>query len=457
MWLASTNRRELLDILLSGKGLSKISLQDNFHLDELSILDRDANVVWMEEPKLGENLPSLIVIDDVERDSFFAQINSHAGGPSPITAYSRVISSREARLLFSQKKTAGQTAIINGLVGLSYCEAIVHAGGTLTASELNPAICKRTVAYAWAKALANDIPYELLITLVENWFEALRISSGSERVSAMTFAIESATPIFETVIALYFKNSASDPIVSLCEAIIDDDEISLHKSWDRLSTRLEKHISLSEISSLAREDRGAYLQFALRSLELSGDWRDAALCAFLATRISPGTFEHLEFLMNEGGAKTAMWYSFLSALKKPRGELGFAGGLGSRVIRDIFLRESIKERPKADIALSELHVLARGGLESLAKRLGQVNSVEIEVVPLVTCSFRFHSKKSRQAELFDKGDANGAISNKQTLEDEPVKMQIESIIRALEKLQKAIPESSSGQFKTTPRRTRKTK
>lgn len=455
MWQARVSRRELLEIVVSGKKFAKFKFDEIFSLDAALPLNRDVIMLWDVEPALRVTLPSIIIVDDSERDALFAQINSNPGGPSPLTAYCRVLIESEARIIFKARSNTGERSAIDALVGVSFCEAMIHSGGVLHPLDLSPAICKRTVAFAWCRGLANGLPASALEDIIDNWFESRRLCNGTEHATGMKFTVDSAIPIFRVATALFLGIPADNPILSLCEALIEDNYIDLQRHWRLLSARLSKNVSLEEISESAREERGAYLQFALASLSDSDDWINSALCAFLATRVSPGTFEHLEFLIERGGHNVAMWYCFFVGLEQPRGILGFFGGLGSRVARDITRTERVEERPTADVSLSELRVLARGGLDGMSRRLGHSNEIEVEIMPLLNCSFRFNNKSIRQQEMFEESSSDLTTATSSKLTPLSPSEQIESIIRALEDLGKSLPIKKSDQFKTAPRRVRR--
>ena len=455
MWQATVSRRELLEAVLSSKKPVGIHFEKAILLDADYPLNRDVLMIWSEEPSPRSVLPSLVVVGDNERDAIFAQINSNSGGPSPFTAFCRVLSESEARLFSRVRQSDGDSTVIEGLVGVAFCEAMIHAGGALHPADLSPAICKRTVAFAWAKAVSNGVPVESLELLIDNWFEALHVCNGAERIPGMKLVVASEISIFMVATSLYFGMPLNDPVGQLCEALIQNDDLAMQKQWRILSSRLSASISLREIEESSREERGSYLQLALNTLTESDDWMSAALCGFLATRVSPGSFEHLEFLLQRGGPRVALWYSFFAALQRPRGVLGFSGGLGSRVVRDISRTESIYERPTADVSLAELRVLARGGMESIARRLSHSNEIEIEILPLLNCSFRFNAKQVKQHDLFEKNGSDQGLMPQPELDSLSPIDQINFIIRSLEKLGKNIPDIRENHFKTTPRRTRK--
>ena len=62
-------------------------------------------------------------------------------------------------------------------------------------------------------------------------------------------------------------------------------------------------------------------------------------------------------------------------------------GVGQRVLRELAAISDPVSRPSADIAFTELRVLERVGIETMALRFGHVGEVEVELVPGVTSSF----------------------------------------------------------------------
>jgi hypothetical protein len=159
---------------------------------------------------------------------------------------------------------------------------------------------------------------------------------------------------------------------------------------------LDHQVSLESLAAGTREERGTYLQQALRTAS-AGNLCDevAAACAFLATQIAPGSLEHLEVLRGTGSAAVVLWYAMYAALQSPNEILSTQNGVGHRVLRDIAREEKRMSRPSADIAYSELKALERLGLESMARKFGHVGEVEVELVPFVTSSFSYHPKGTR--------------------------------------------------------------
>ncbi|WP_198120342.1 hypothetical protein [Massilia rhizosphaerae] len=402
MWHSELLRRELFDLILTGRTPACARANDKdilYHIpqDHLSSL-----VCWKTDPSKEQLLPALIIIHDDEVTNFLAAINSGTNGPSPFTAFSRVITTAEARLYSQVRREKGEQKALQGLISLSFAEAIHYAGGRIQPTELTPAICKRTLAYGWAKALANGVPVEHVQNFVDSWLETVSLTNSGARLDLMRQQKGLLTELLHLASHLFYGTHSSNPISSLSEALIEDKPMLTENSWDRLTRDWSQQFSLKEFEASTREERMALFQNSLNRLSANLDLTgySSALSAFLATQISPSSFEHFSILSSRD-RQLAIWYMFMAGLQQPRGLLGFNGGLGSRLLRDVNRIESLLDGPVGDISLRELRVLARAGLEGISKRLGHSNEIEVEVIPLVTCSFRFQPSQAKQVSLFD--------------------------------------------------------
>lgn len=402
MWRAELLRRELLEVLFTGKPLIVPEIENECLFIEIPELHRKSLAFWKTDPARESALPSVVVVQDDEITDFFASMNASISGPSPISAFCRVLGSSEAKSYSRVRHTEPVKEVLNGLISLSFAEATTYAEGKIQAPDLTPAICKRTLSYGWAKALISGVPLEHLDKFVSSWLEAASLTSSATRVDVIRRQTTTLVEILRLAGTLFYNAYVSTGVASLCEGLIEHDTPLMEHSWIKLTRDWRERISLFEFEKLTREERSGFFLHALEELKsdatLSG--YAPAACGFLATQISPGSFEHLPFLSSVND-RVAFWYSFMTGLQTPRGILGFRGGLGSRILRDANQQENFIDGPIGDISLNELRILARGGLESLAKRLSHSNEIQVEVVPLVTCTFRFQLSQNRQHNLFE--------------------------------------------------------
>lgn len=455
MWQAVVTRREFLDRVLSGQtgAISPINTAELF--SSLPARKRELLISWRDDPRIDASFPTVAVMPDDELLDFFAALNASPSAPAPFSAFCRVISVSEAAQ-YSQHSsdTGGPRKILEALLGLSFAEAISHSGKLLKPLDLSPAICKRTVAYTWAKALANGVPLEQFNTLINGWFDALALTGAGERIPPMREVIDSEGIILRTAVEIFYglPNPNASAISMLCEALVDGHKDSIEHFWQKLTFDLPNPVTLSAISTSTREERGSMFQTTLNSLYSTApkDERTPAICAFLATQIAPGSFEHFEVLLSQDDRRLLLWYSFFAALQKPKGYLGFSGGLGSRLLRDVDFLEAFSSGPVGDVSLRELHVLSRGGLESLSKRIGHSNEIEVEIVPLATGNFRFSSRQFKQADLFEAHKATELPPNPEDILSPDEKLL--QIIKTLESLRGNLNSGDTTSITKTPGR-----
>jgi hypothetical protein len=456
MWRSEITRRDLFELISTGRPWLALPTTDDDLFDSLPDRPRVVEARWNVDPARERSFPVVIIVHDEEVNDFLAAVNSSNSGPTPLSAFSRIVTKTEALRYFRTRKCSGIQTALQGLIGLSFGEAIRYADGRIQETELTPAICKRTIAYGWAKALSNGISIEQLDSYISHWTEAQTLTSTMSRVHLPLEQSDNLHTILQLASRVFYENSdSSDPIETLCEALVNSDTRLMERAWEAATRSFPQRFTLAEFASSTREDRSTQFYSFLEQSKLnkSIDRQSGyALSAFLASQISPGTFEHMPVLRNHD-ASLSLWFSFIVGLQQPRGILGFSGGLGSRLQRDINRRERFKDGPIADISLRELRILARAGLEPISKRLGHSNEIEVEVIPLVTCSFRFQNLQNKQIALFDPPAPSPAV-----VDDDSKERQLKSlkkIMAAVEELSIQIGAESDISAAKSTKRTRK--
>jgi hypothetical protein len=170
---------------------------------------------------------------------------------------------------------------------------------------------------------------------------------------------------------------------------MNSDTQAKEAAWLEASNFSSVDISLMAIEGASREERGAYLQRLFKTEPRGQIAEYEAAQGFLATQVAPGSLEHLDIVLSQGGPEAAFWYVLFAALQKPNSILNAFGGLGRRIARDVRDCESIEQSPRADIALDELRILARSNIDDLAAKIGHSNEIEVELLPTVSATFRF--------------------------------------------------------------------
>lgn len=401
MWSAQVNRRELFEIYLGSTKLLGSRVREAAQVGFSP--GSDVVLVWGSDPTVRYSLPSLVIVaQEVDVQSILSAIAASPQAPSPISALSRVVTQGEARHHFDEDMLPLDDRLLPALVVLTFIEAVLRGDGRLGVRHLTPLICKRTFSYAWGKALSARAGPDSFVDLPSRWLEMYGALNTPPLLDTAQRTIDAVIKALSLAGQLALGLCPDGAPEALAFELLNGSKDSQEEAWQRLSQRQVRPVTLDELQALAREERASYLQNALRLLNdsiarepKSGHSQDdmVATCAFLATRLAPGSLEHLDVLGVAGRGDVLAWYGLYAALQSPKEMMSLFGGLGYRVLRDLGRAEEKLAAPSADIAYSEFRVLARGGLETLAGRLGHASELQVEVVPYVCTSFTFQPRR----------------------------------------------------------------
>ncbi|WP_295935236.1 hypothetical protein [uncultured Xanthomonas sp.] len=409
MWHANMTRRQVLELILAGEAPPTLEAAD---ISDAAVGGENAfDVFWMRKPdgSVGD-LPVLIMVDDELLNDAIAMLASSPQVPSPFTAFCRVIPRSLASLL-SVKTDSVRADVIHGLTGLALAEATIYSAGAVKPADVSPAACKRTLSFVYGRAL-TQVPVKALPSVIGNWLEAhtvLGVSApGFDRVS------EALLPILKLASRVYLGQGPEDALSALVIEMIEFGEPS-ELAWKDLSKSHLRVPTLKFFSEANREQRSAAFQEIVRGL-YSGDYRmvseeAVASCALAATRISPGTFEHLGLLSNHTDSRLPLWYAFFATLQRHGSALRASSASALRVMRDMGRLTTFQGVPTADISSDELRLVYRKNIEALGKKLSHSNEILVEIFPGIDASFRF-GQRSERRESVTQADAALAVREK---------------------------------------------
>lgn len=450
MWSARLSRREVLELFLNAGRPAVASLQQTAGVT----FEGDASVFhafWEYEVAANFPQPNLIVVPDGSEGELLVALNASPHAPSPITSLTRVLTRSEARRLFVSSNLESADAALPLAVALAMAEAVVLSEGRVSLRLVTPALCKRTLSYAWGKALAAQVPAEFLEMLPERWAESYGIVNGSNAPPWIRGTVAAMVSPLAASAQLGLGVQPSSAAGKLAYATLLRDRSLQQKIWNQLVQSAGGAPSLESIASATREERGVYLQQMLKaSAQRNADEASAATCAFLATQVAPGSLEHFELLRAGTHPSVVFWYALFACAQTPTEILNGLGGLGMRVLRDISAIEVPLGRPLADLAFSELKALERVGIETLGRKFGHLGEVEVELIPLVTSSFSVHSRSSKtrnepaQQLSLEPESRPGRL-------DPTINAKLRDVISNLSELLLQLPESEPGEASSSKR------
>jgi len=440
MWLANLSRRELIEYYL---GSTKV-IEGRVRVATRLSLETEGDTIelaWPDNPLKNFSLPSLMIIPE-ESQAILTAIAASPQTPSPLTGLTRILNRREARHLLSEGEFPINYRVLSSVVGVALIEAILHTEGRLGIRQVTPTICKRTMSYAWGRALVAQSSDTSLEELPGRWLETYAMLNTPAATETARKATGSTLSVLQILSQLARGDRPKGDAGELAFALCFEDRSFQEDAWFKLARPLERSISMDGLQALSREDRGAYLKEALRTLSSMTAARGsvqedvAAACAFVATRLAPGSLEHLDILLQAGGARVLSWYALFAAVQTPREICSMSNGLGFRILRDLQLRESELASPTADISFTELKLLSRVGIDSVTSKIGHANELQVELIPFTTSTFTFQNRnKSRWSE--DQLPSDDAIQASEILQI--LKTRLTRISAELSQLTREVP------------------
>lgn len=458
MWYAQFSKREFLEFWI---GVSKTIRVKSERVSEVTFERSKSSIIhayWQNEPSDTYHFPSILVFPDIDSNELFAAVNASPQALTPLSAFCRVYTYSEAESYFTTAPSELVCDLLPAIVSLSMAEAIIHSEGKLTWRAMSPAACKRTLSYAWGKALVAGAPSIAIEKLPGRWLDTYSLINSQGTFEPARHVISNVVSTLNVYAQIALGLSTSSKMGDLAIAIFKKDRFLVSECWKSISKESGIEFSLNDLSSSTREERAGYLQLALRQASKSqNDELASVASAFIATQVAPGSLEHLDLLRVTGNPSIVFWYALFAALQAPNEIMAGQGGLGYRILRDIAKNEEFFSEPLADIAFGELKAMERSGIEGFARKFGHTNEIEVELIPSVTSSFTFYSKGSKNARsdstypLLSENELNHA--SKLNLP----KTQLEQVIFTLMNIVRELPDddrpfpSTSGK-KTTKKR-----
>ncbi|WP_156517011.1 hypothetical protein [Delftia sp. GW456-R20] len=391
MWYSTVNRKEFVEIFsLSLSNRLKKSLKKEpsfsreFELGELLL------VGWKENPSEHSSLPCLAVARDSDISNLLALVNSIPQAPSPFTAFCRIIGKKEF-LQYGDSLSLDFSQIgLEPLLALSYAEALFLADGQIQLTSLSPAICKRTLSFTWAKAVASKIPITQFGKMVDAWIDVYKMTTDPSRIARLGIMVGAMLPVIHTLSELLLgENKDLSLETEFCRALMDNSKERQELSWKKLAAPFIEATTLASIAKTTREERSQIFQKAIKS------GASPFVTALMATQISPGTLDHIEIMLSHKDPSAVFWYAALAALARPHSVLTTQTSLSLRLERLISQPSGLEDYPQGDLSYSELQVLSRLGLEQLSRYLEHAGEIKIELVPLIVGIFRFSGRSAR--------------------------------------------------------------
>lgn len=401
MWSAQLSRREFFELCLGSpkvlEGRVRSTSAIGFSFGEESSL----HLYWEQNPLERFTMPSLVVVPDNGLPDVLSAVVAAPQTPSPISAFSRFLTREEAQHQFDTDMLPFNDSVLPALTTLAMVESVLHGDGRLGIRQLTPMICKRTLSYAWGRAICARSGPDAFVELPRRWLDAYGMINSDGATASAERTIEALINVLSVVtqVSMGLRPESSSGVMAY--ALLHGNQQEQETAWRVLARGIDRFVPIELLLSSTREERGSYLQQALQHITplgsgqgtIAADDEIAAACAFIATRVAPGSLEHFDVLRSSQNSALLAWYGLYATLQSPREVMALQGSLGFRVLRDVERVEDKLSAPSADIAFAELKTFDRVGFDTIANKLGHANEIQIELVPFVTATFTFQAKR----------------------------------------------------------------
>jgi hypothetical protein len=406
MWLKSTTRKELLDLFTSG---SKFPFGDvretNTLLHTIHARPNEHVLIWKDNPAKFPGYPTVIVVDKLQRKDFFAWTLTYLKGFRPFTAYCRVIEPDLAERLIRNTDPPHLGRLENTCAGLILGEALSYLGPPFDVRALTPRLCSGTFSFAMSRALAMGLFADAQDPIGSTWPLARQLTKQPKLPTDLP-ALQTAWNIVRALadersgVLFVPRYDANLLLLQACKEIMTLGDIR-PATWMQLTMAIPEFVTVRDHMTGPRESRVVLIDSTLSLLmhrqQVPSLIRNF-LIGYLVSRLAPGTFDHFSIICERGDLNALPWYGLCAGLADHSTVRNFYDGLGRRVLRDVCRVESLLDRPRCDVAIAELEMLALDN-SSLSFRTGSAGSMEIEIAPCVNSVIRWPHSGESQPEL----------------------------------------------------------
>lgn len=408
MWVVGTDRRALLEMFESENWGRSVRAREQRSVRRSSAPGEELQMMWRDDPRERPSLPTAIVLEESKRRDFLAWVRTYLPSINPFTAYCRVVDAGMAEKALEQRTGPWLGKLEHACLGLILTEAITYMRGRPVARELSRVTCASTYSYAMARSVALGIRGQEE-ELGQGWSAARAMTNQRKLTPSPMTLLEPWGAVLSLVKKESLFNSSVPertlaPIVSACMDLPEFGEISPVR-WRQVTREYPALRDMGERMDAPREIRVTMFEEALSALRERGrvdQTSGAFLCGYLASRIAPGTLDHVALLTPtlEVFPMALVWYGLCAGLHGRSRLHSHSGGLGYDIIRELTRGEHFIDRPRCDIALAELEVLTDAEGPTLGIRGSNPGQLEVEIAPCINTVLRWPPRTDSSDELF---------------------------------------------------------
>lgn len=368
----------------------------------LDVRSGEVLLLWDKKPSSKGGESPLVVVPDADLVDFFAFVSTYVGSYRPFSAFFNVVGLGVARRIFS-KVQGLPLSVLSKLVSVVIAEAYVQLGGKKSGiSDVPVSACFGTFSDAVIQLVNYDCQSDSIDELADRWLEARGLLGGE----ALALSVDEMVGFWKLVLNGLSLNEngysllqepSNRAVVEFINAVLLNGP-QYSSEWTLITDDLPASRAALSAMDGSKEGRvkafdGAVAEL-LKAEKLSQELQ-SIIVGFLASKVGGGSLQYISLAYDlSSRVKTApLWFSIFSAFTPGSDYLSIGDCLGRRLEREKGRHISFWAESNSDISLDELRVIPidDGGVPRV-RRVRQ-STIEIEVFPKVTATFRVGRRK----------------------------------------------------------------
>jgi hypothetical protein len=399
MFYVRCNRKEFAKFIAAKSAAILRKSIETSKIETFEVEEDEILLCWNCSPERDFILPHVVVVNENSFIDFLAWIASYFREFEPFTSQCRVLTARRAETAFQQVQANWADA--NQLIDIALIFAEVAAYSIGNQDRIPFSTYERSLSFAISKALRqygefNLTEPKLLHILEDSWTKARELA-GEPPLGLDSKAVREVWGI------VLQSNSDSRNIddkenweFSKSLRVFRREGYLDKRFLQEIPTGLDFHrAALFEIDDRSREERVLAFEEAAKGLTSSDRLPQrtrAFLLGFIASRIAPGTLQHISVLFPyaDKNRECLLWFGVFAGLSVGNDISSFSQGLGWMLRRELERTSHLTERPTCDISLDEFLIFSqstrskRNGIRSTSNGI-----LKIEIYPLVSTNVRW--------------------------------------------------------------------
>jgi hypothetical protein len=441
MYTLTCDRRQFVELIAKRKPLRVGDGCITEDLERVALSNDEVIVVWKRPAFDSFVFPNAIIVSERSTTEFLAWVSTYFRHIRPFTAHCRVLTPSTARLAMHSIESPPNLNLGSADVGLIVAEAAAYCVGKTAPSRVSYSGFSRTLSFAvsesvWRYAVSQSTYNLLLDSVRDGWLSARKATSQPSLA---------LTPIEISEVWSTLMDSAGEETLVGCDSGfvgalrgVRKGGLASNDALTQLFSQLENMRSLGESLGGPREGRVNAVETAVRELRRGPDSTRklrAFILGFMASRVQPGSLDHLPLLFPLAGElpQCLLWYGAFAGLSPEASVDNFGDGCGLLIRRELGRSIHWLDRPSCDIALSELLVLLGDRLSPRPVLPTLVSgTLTVEIFPKIATSVKW----------LDHVDESGGESQKATYKGNKLFSEDSRFIETLTELARKLNENS---------------